>query len=68
MRPIDSNVDNLKVDKSVGFKDNEDFEVVDIRTEIFRIKDQFDELLGALDGKLFDGADLEKSCLLQRRM
>jgi hypothetical protein len=48
--------------------DAEDFEVVDIRSEIFRIKDQFDELLDALDGKLFNGADLEKSCLLKKQM
>jgi len=55
-------------DADADAADAEDFEVVDIRTEIFRIKDQFDELLDALDGKLFNEADLEKSCLLKKQM
>jgi hypothetical protein len=48
-----------------------EYEVVDVRSEIFRIKDQFDDLLGALDGRLFAAGlkDLgDKTFLLKDKM
>ena len=51
--------------------EEEEYEVVDVRSEIFRIKDQFDDLLAALDGRLFGDAikDLgDKNFLLKDKM
>jgi hypothetical protein len=49
---------------------DEKYELVDIRSEIFRIKDQFDDLLQALDTSLFGGDKSigDKTCLLKNRM
>ena len=49
---------------------DEEYELVDVRSEIFRIKDQFDNLLQALDVSLFGGDKSigDKTCLLKKRM
>ena len=49
---------------------DEEYELVDVRSEIFRIKDQFDDLLQALDVSLFGGDKSigDKTCLLKKRM
>ena len=44
----------------------DDYELVDVRSEIFRIKDQFDDLLDVLDGRLF--GEIKSASLLKKRM